>query len=210
LILYPQLIMFNFNNLKIQFHKEVYEPSEDTFQLIESIKVKKGENIFEIGTGTGIISLECCRKGANVLCSDINPYAVDLTKNNYENNKEYLIGCFEIRQGDLFTVLESNESFNKIIFNPPYLPTKPEERIGESGWFDKAVDGGIDGLKIIEKFIEGLSKHLSKKGFVYFVFSSLPDRDKLEKIIIKNNFNFKIVNSNRYDGEIIDIYCLFF
>ena len=32
---------FCFNGLKIKIHPDVYEPSEDTFQLLEVIKVNK-------------------------------------------------------------------------------------------------------------------------------------------------------------------------
>ena len=33
--------MFHYNELKIELHPEVYDPSEDTFQLVDSINIKK-------------------------------------------------------------------------------------------------------------------------------------------------------------------------
>ena len=72
---------------------------------------------------------------------------------NYNLNKSLLTKNFEVRKGDLFSVLKSNEIFDIIIFNPPYLPTKPEGHVGGSGWFDIATDGGLDGLDVTKRFI---------------------------------------------------------
>ena len=201
---------FKYEELTIYLHPEVYEPAEDTFQLLEVLNVKKGDTVFEIGAGCGIIALECCKNGANVLCSDINPFAVELTRRNYDENKALMKGKFETRKGDLFQVLTLSERFDIIIFNPPYLPTKPKDLVGGSGWFDKAVDGGDDGLKIIEFFINGLQKHLAQNGQGYFVFSSLSDRKKLETYISKKGFKKEIKSTIRYDDEVLDVYCIGF
>jgi len=82
---------FHFNDLIIKLHPEVYDPAEDTFLLIEAINVAKGDCVLDIGTGCGLIALECARLGANVICTDINPYAVKLAKNNYLKNKFKII-----------------------------------------------------------------------------------------------------------------------
>jgi len=198
--------MFHFNELEIETRPEVYDPAEDTFLLLDVIKAKKGESIFEIGAGSGVISLFCAQQGANVLCSDINPFSIDLIKKNYKKNKSRLIGNFSIRKGDLFSVLRSHEKFDVIIFNPPYLPTKKGELVG--GFFDKAVDGGKDGLNVIKRFIEVLSKHLRKNGKAFFVFSSLSDKNKLHAIISNNGLKEKIVASATFNDETLEVYLL--
>jgi len=200
--------MFHYKGLEIETSLEVYDPAEDTFLLLDSIDIKKFDSVFEIGTGCGIIALYCAKLGANVICSDINPFAITLVKENLERNKSNIKGTVEIQHGDLFSVLKPKEKFDIIIFNPPYLPSKKDDLIGGNGWFDKAVDGGIDGLSAIRRFIEGLNKHLESNGKAYFVFSSLSDRKKLEKIISKSGFEFKIVNSKKFDDETLDVYIL--
>ena len=201
---------FHFKGLTIDFHPEVYEPAEDTFQLIESVEVKEGDTVLEIGTGCGIVALECARIGAEVICSDLNPHAVKLAKRNYLTNKSSLKGSVEIRQGDLFSVLNKDERFDVIIFNPPYLPTQPEDRMGGTGWFDIATDGGVDGLELTKRFIHGLSKHLKKTGHAYFVFSSLSDRKKLDEYIFNTGLKSEIILSRLFDDEQIDVYCIYF
>lgn len=199
---------FMFKDLIIELVPEVYEPAEDTFLLIDSIKLSQGDSVYEIGSGSGLIALFCASFGANVVCCDINPFAVELIKKNYLINQSLLKGYFDVRIGDLFSVLDSNDSFDIIIFNPPYLPTTKKELVGGSGWFDKAVNGGLDGLDVIERFINQVSGFLKKNGRAYFIFSNLSNREKLENLIKKNNFNFEIVNSLRFNDEILYVYLL--
>lgn len=198
--------MFHYLDLEIETHPRVYDPAEDTYLILDSLEFNSNDKIFEIGAGCGIISLYCAKLGADVVCSDINPFATDLVRENYEKNKDKIKGTIDIRQGDLFSVLKPDEKFEIIVFNPPYLPTKRDQRT--DGWFDKAVDGGIDGLSATKPFIEGLNKHLKKHGRAYFISSSLSDVKKLEKIISKNAFKSQILNSKKFIDETLDVYLL--
>jgi len=204
----PPIKTFQYNGLIIELHPGVYEPAEDTFQLLEAIQVNKEDTVLEIGAGCGLISLDCARSGAQVVCTDINPYAVKLARRNCVRNRSLLIGSMEVRLGDLFSAVKTNEKFDIVIFNPPYLPTRPEEKIGGAGWFDVATDGGVDGLTVTKRFIDGIHKHLHKHGHAFFVFSSLADRTKLDTYLSDAGLHSKIVLSRWFDDEQIDIYCL--
>ncbi len=195
---------FHYNDLVMELHPEVYDPAEDSFLLLESIPIIPQEFVLELGTGCGLIALECAHKGAKVLCTDINPFAVQLTRHNIDRNRHLLKGDIEIRQGELFTVLKKIELFNVIIFNPPYLPTKKKEKIG--GWFDIATDGGRDGLKLTKHFLQGLHKHLLRKGAAYFIFSSLSKRSMLEQYLKNDHLTAAIVARRMFDDEELDVY----
>ncbi|MFW6120273.1 MAG: HemK2/MTQ2 family protein methyltransferase, partial [Petrotogales bacterium] len=172
---------FHFNRLAIDLHPEVYDPAEDSFLLIKALKIRHRDKVLEIGTGCGLIALECARRGAHVVYTDINPFAVQLAHHNWEKNSHMVKGAADGRQGDLFSPIEEGEFFDVIIFNPPYLPTTEREKIG--GWFDVATNGGTDGIRVIIRFLENLRKYLSQNGLAYFVFSSLSNRADLEKHI---------------------------
>lgn len=202
--------IFHYNGLKIELHHEVYEPAEDTFQLLEVIKINEGDRVLELGTGCGIIALECARRGAKVVCTDINPHAFELTQTNYSKNISLLKRNVGIRCGDLFSVIKPDERFDVVIFNPPYLPTRAKDRVGGSGWFDVATDGGATGLTITKRFIEDLHKHLNKNGYAYFVFSSLSDRKKLDLYLSKARLKSEILLSRQFNDEQIDIYRVHF
>ena len=199
---------FHFNKLAINLHPEVYEPAEDTFQILDTIKISPGKKVFEPGTGCGIVALYCAYLGANVVCSDINPYAVELTKKNFLINKHLLGGNVDIRYGDLFSVLHSNELFDVIIFNPPYLPTSDNERVGKTGWFDIAIDGGRTGLEIIKRFIENVENYFTTTGKGYIIISSLIEKEKMRQIFSNSNLKYKIESKKRYDDEFLYAYCL--
>ena len=196
--------MFHYQDLSILIHPNVYDPAEDTFLLLDAIKIKPKDTIFEIGTGCGIIALTCAKIGANVICSDINPYAIEITKKNIQYNLHLLKGNIEVRRGDMFKVLKPDEKFNIIIFNPPYLPTSSEEKIG--GWFDIAVDGGRDGLKLVRPFLRDLSLYLKERGRGYFVSTSLVDQNKLIGIIKKYGLIYKKILSRSMGEENLYIY----
>ena len=121
-------------DIDIRVIDDVYPPSEDSILLIESLDVREGERILEIGCGSGVVSLHCARYGATVTSVDINPSAVECTRRNAENNGLQL----DIRQSDLYEKVDGR--FDTIVFNLPYLP------VDDEGMLAKAWSGGPDGL----------------------------------------------------------------
>ena len=196
--------IFHYKDLIIELHPEVYDPAEDTFLLLDTIRINKDDSVLEIGTGCGLIALVCARLGANVICTDKNPIAIELVKKNYLMNQNILIGNFEVRIGNIFSPILSSETFDVIIFNPPYLPTKKEKLVG--GWFDTAINGGKDGLLFTKRFIKELPTYLNKHGSAYFVYSTLSNRDKLVSIFDKTKLFYKVIKSQCFDDETIEIY----
>jgi release factor glutamine methyltransferase len=202
----PKVHSFHFHDLVIDLHPEVYDPAEDSFLLLETLNVNPGDAVLEIGTGCGIIALACACRGSHVVCTDINPFAVQLTRRNSEHNRTLLKGSLEVRHGDLFSVLQKDERFDVIIFNPPYLPTTKNDKVG--GWFDVATDGGRDGLRETRRFINGLKNHLSCKGRAYFIFSSFANRTRLENYLEKEKYSFEVSAHRRFEDEDLDVYCI--
>ena len=201
---------FQYKSLKINLHYEVYEPSEDTFLLLDSINVITNQKVLEIGAGTGIISLYCAQKGATVICSDINPYAIEIINKNIQENKKQLNGSIEVRTGDLFEIVIEKETFDIIIFNPPYLPTTKDEKKGISEWYAKSFDGGPTGLTVTIKFLKELKPYLKKDGKAYFIYSSLSKKQQLEQTLKSLSFKYTIIKKLRCDDEILSIYQISF
>ena len=197
---------FQFNGLTLAIHPEVYDPAEDTFQLLESLEVQRKTTVLELGTGCGIIALDCARHGAHVICTDINPHAITLTRYNIRMNSKQLTGTIDVRKGDLFSPIRKRETFDVVIFNPPYLPTRPNEQI--DGWFDRAVNGGADGLKVTKRFLEHVSPYLTTHGVAYVIVSSLSDQEKFSQYLADNNLHATVASQRRYDDEVLTVYRL--
>src|SRR6266481_8024879 len=72
-------------SFEYQVLPKVYKGGVDTELFCNSLKIKKGQSVWDIGTGTGLIALEAKKNGAEyVLATDLNPEAV---KNAKENSK---------------------------------------------------------------------------------------------------------------------------
>jgi len=101
----------------------VYAPAEDTQLVLEGLKVRAGERAVELGTGRGDIALELARRGARVEATDVNPAAVAVASARAQ--AEGLPVRFFV--GDLFAPCKG--AFDLVVFNPPYLPTGPQDRV---------------------------------------------------------------------------------
>ena len=170
--------------------KGVYEPAEDTFLLMDCLKC--GEDVLEIGTGTGIISIYCAMKGSRCTATDINKKALECAEKNSDLNGVKI----EFHHGNLFQCIDGK--YDTIIFNPPYLPT--EDNIEES----EQWDGGSDGFKVIRPFLSTAHKFLKDNGEIYFILSDLTDMDSLFAEF--RNYNFNKLGEDTFETERIVVF----
>lgn len=163
------MMKIQYKNTSIKITGNVYEPSEDSFLLADAAlsEIKGCERIIEIGCGSGIISavIKTDTK-ANVIGIDINPHAAQCTREN----------GVDVIRGDMLSCIKGK--FDLIIFNPPYLPTKEEER--EKGWINLALDGGCDGRSVIFRFLEDAGRCLDSGGRILMLVSSLTGIDEIK------------------------------
>jgi release factor glutamine methyltransferase len=186
--------MINYQGMKFQTCEKVYEPAEDTFLFAENLKVKKTDKVLEIGTGTGIIAIITSKITKRVTAVDINRYAVECARKNSDTNHSNI----DIRLGDLFNPV-NGEKFDLILFNTPYLPTSDDERVDDE--LEAAWDGGKDGRLVINRFIKGLSEHLTPGGRVQLVQSSLSNIEETKKRLMDQGFEVSITASERFFFE---------
>jgi len=147
---------------------KIYSPAEDSYLLEEEIKKflskfsneeKENFKALDMGSGSGIQAKACIDSGIkrkNIIAADINPEAI-------EHLKKQKIPA---RKSNLFSNINKEKKFNLITFNPPYLPAHK---------YDKEPDttAGKTGNEIIIKFLRKAKKHLSEKGSILLLFSSL-------------------------------------
>ena len=179
----------------IDVSDSVYEPSEDTFLLADNLNIHNGDNVLEIGTGTGIIAILAARKAARVVAVDINLCAVTCAKENAKSNQIKNIDIFE---SDLFSNV--NGKFDVIIFNTPYVPTEEDEICDECS---KAWDGGADGREVIDRFICESLNFIEKKGKILILESSVSSYEKTIKFFESSGLLAKVIAHKKESFETI-------
>ena len=173
----------------------VYIPSDDTFLLAENLEIKKGQSVLEIGTGSGLVSMYASLLTDDVTATDINYNALELAEKNFKLNN---INTIKLEFGDLFEPVK-DKKFDVILFNTPYLPTDSDDIINDD--LNYAFDGGLDGRKVIDRFINDVSNHLNDKGIVQIIQSSLSDNDRTLHMFDRNGFIAEIAASEKFFFE---------
>ncbi len=176
----------------------IYKPREDSEMLLKQAKKHAKANVLEIGCGSGFISFSIAPLVKSITATDINPEAIEYCKkHNTFKNLTFL-------QSDLFKNIKNK--FNTIIFNPPYLP---EDKIEDKA-SSLATTGGKHGYEIIEKFLNQAKNHLEKHGIILLLFSSLTNKEKINEILKKNNYQFKQLDKHKMFFEELYVYLVKF
>lgn len=184
-MVYPKTVYFRDTVFLVDEH--VYEPAEDTFMLAERLTVTEDDVVLDVGTGCGILAVLAAKKTERVVAVDINPYAIECAiKNAQTNGVEYQI---QFRKGDLFQPIKTNEKFNLILFNSPYLPSEPDE---EKSWIEKAWAGGPDGRRVIDRFLVDAPNYLADGSKIQLVQSSLSNVEKTIQMFKDKNLQANV------------------
>ena len=180
---------------KINTHENVYIPAEDSYLLAENLEIKQGQSFLEIGTGSGIVAMYASKLTDKVTATDINFDAVTLAEENFKANG---IDNIELLFGNLFEPVK-NRKFDVIVFNTPYLPTEEGDIIEDN--LNYAFDGGLNGRKVIDLFLNEVKNHLNEGGILQLIQSSLSDNDETLNRLDELGFIAEIAKKEHYFFE---------
>jgi release factor glutamine methyltransferase len=175
--------------------KQVYCPEADTYLLLEAAlkEIRSGDRVLEIGTGSGHIAA-ALKEVADVIATDINPHAAYAARQR----------GVEVVRTDLAGGLRGQ--FDLVIFNPPYLPTRDEDKIDD--WLEYALDGGIDGRVVIERFVKKVGGALVTGGRILLLISSLTGIETTIHIFESAGWQVEIVARRQvFTEELVVIRC---
>ncbi len=183
-------------------NKDTLIPRPETELMIDKIiklYEKKRVNILDIGTGSGCIIISLLSELKNSIGTgvDISNRAIQVAK---KNKKKYKISNrLKLLQRSFNNI--NNCKFDLIVSNPPYIDKRFLNRLEDDVQKYEpiiALDGGKDGLDVIEKVIYKAKYLLKINGRLALEIGNKQFR-QVSRILKKNNF--KIENTIKDFGD---------
>jgi len=163
-----------FRHLSIGVCPDVLIPRPETEGLVELVLEHLGEqsamvDILDIGTGSGCIALALAseRPDVRVTATDLSPAALAVARANA--TKLDLQRRIEFIEGDTYAGLDGR-TFDVIVSNPPYVPSAMMRLVEEQVLAHEprlALDGGLDGLDLFRRILDGSMAHLRENGALF-------------------------------------------
>ena len=143
-------------------------PRPETEQLVELILKSSPDaaSILDVGTGSGVIaiSLALALPASKVSACDLSPSALSLAQENAARHQ--LEARMTFFQSDLLAAV--SETFAVIAANLPYIPSADIPSLSREVQKDPltALDGGPDGLVLVERLITEATSRLAPGGLL--------------------------------------------
>ena len=142
-----------------------------------SLKISESKNVVKVidvccGSGNLGIAISSLNPKCKVFAADISLEAVELTQENIDllNLKEKI----EVVQSDMFEAFKSDgfyKNVDLIVCNPPYISSAKVAKMDSeisSNEPSLAFDGGMLGIKIIQKLVNEAPLFLTSDGWLVF------------------------------------------
>ena len=156
----------------------MYNPSDDTFFIADTIIDYGGNYALEIGIGSGYLTEILCKNFKFVFGTDIDFDSVKHSKYFLRNFNNKFLMCCDICEPIKYM-------FDIIISNPPYLPSI-DENIK-----DDAIYGGQTGVETTLRILNLYKSNLKDNGKIIYMKSSLSDDSKINRFVEENFFKKK-------------------
>jgi release factor glutamine methyltransferase len=153
-------------------YPETFWPFADSLPLVKHFKVAPGESVLDVGTGSGVIGIFACYRGAaRVVGVDINPAAIQSATHNARQHG--FADIMEVRRSDLFDALGA-ERFDVITANLPFRNKPAHDVVAMSQWDTD--------FRTNTRFFEGVGRHLKPGGRIYFVQSNFGEIETMARL----------------------------
>ena len=170
---------------KFLVYKNTFLPFKDSQPLVKNFKIKRGESVLDIGTGSGVIAIFACYHGADrVVAVDINPAALRSTRHNA---KIHGFGkTIVAKRSNLFENI-GKEKFDVITANLPFRNKPAHDLVSQSQWDTN--------LETNKRFFKEVRKYLKPSGRIYFAQSNFGAVEEIKALAKAAKFSFRVINN---------------
>jgi release factor glutamine methyltransferase len=181
-----------FYGLELKVSSAVLIPRPDTehvvIECLARAKMKVSPRILDLGTGSGNLPIAIVKHHSSVQVTtvDVSADALQIAKENAA--KHGVAERIRFLQGDLYAPLQSDEQFEFIVSNPPYITDEDMAKlpIGVRNYEPhQALRGGPGGFVVFDRLIAESTKRLVSGGYLIVEIGSpqeKPARDRLAAI----------------------------
>jgi release factor glutamine methyltransferase len=178
------------------FHPGLFFSTRFLIEYLDGFDLR-GKSLWELGCGSGLISILAAQRGARVTASDVNPVAVANLREDARRNRIDV----ETIESDLFAGVPVRQ-FDWIVINPPYYRKHPQN-MAQQAW------NAGERYEYFERLFAGLGDYLNEETVVCMVLSdacdvplirSLAQRHGLtleqraqKRLVIEDNWIFHVV-----------------
>jgi release factor glutamine methyltransferase len=169
----------------------VYEAAEDSRLLADTAveRIEADDRVLEVGVGSGYVARRVAEAtGGRVVGCDVNPDACAAAREE---------GIEAVRSNlvDPFVA----DAFDVVLFNPPYLPTPPEQEWEDP--LEHALSGGEDGRRVVRPFLADVGRVLDPAGRCYLLVSTLTDIDAVSELATEAGLETREVATESFPFE---------
>lgn len=161
-----------FMGFEFMVNEHVLVPRQDTELLVleaeKQLRSSSGENleVLDMCTGSGCIAISLKARNPQIQCiaADISEKSLEMAKKNAEKMQSEIVFVHT----DMFSNITG--TFDMIVSNPPYIPTKVIESLEEEvRLYDpfSALDGKEDGLYFYRILAKESPRFLKDGGRIY-------------------------------------------
>lgn len=168
-----------FFSLSFCVTKDVLIPRPDTetlvLEILDALKGLSAPRLLDLCTGSGCLAIAVAKNSPSTraTATDISPAAITIARENATRLR--VAERVEICESDLFNAIPADQKFDVIAGNPPYVPTAEIDQLDKEVSFHEprlALDGGPDGLSILQRIIEAAPRYAAPQAMLLLEFAS--------------------------------------
>jgi release factor glutamine methyltransferase len=164
-------------------YPNTFWPFHDSQPLVRNFRIKPGDSVLDVGTGSGVIAVFACYHGAGrVLALDVNPAAIRSAK---RNARDHGFGAvMEVRRSNLFEQV-GDEQFDVITANLPFRNKFAHDVVARSQWDTD--------FRTNTQFFDQVQRHLKPGGRIYFAHSNFGDPEAVRRLAKAAGFSIRLM-----------------
>lgn len=143
-------------------------PSIQSMFLLQYTGIEKGEDVLDLGTGTGIQAIFAAQKAHSILATDLGEQAVKNARFNIKWHK--LQNKIQVVRGDLFEPVPKDRKFDVIINNIDYPFNKKTQFLWE----------------VHERFFRQVKNYMKPQGRIYYQSGWIENIQRIHNMAFNN------------------------